>query len=464
MRHVRLLGLLGLLCLGLVVGPAETLGQEAKPFVHSLFGDHMVLQRDMKAPIWGWAKPGEKVTVEMAGKSGTAAADKDGRWEVRLGPFEAGGPHTLKISGPQAVTIQDVLVGDVWLCSGQSNMEWGMTGSDTGDDIPKADFPKIRQTRPGGNWTVCTPESAAGFKAVGFYFARAVQRETGVPIGLVNNAVGGSRIEPWVDPASVASATEVRPALEGGKSSLFIAKTLPLVPYALRGMLWYQGESNGNEGASYLHKLQVLIGGWRKLWGQGDFPLYVVQLPNFQQANDNPAGGDGWAKIREAQLKALAIPNTGVIITIDVGDPGNIHPKNKFDVGERLARWAVAKDYGKKGLVYSGPLYKGMKVEGNKVRISFDHVGSGLMVGKKEGRRPTEEVKDGQLKRFAVAGADKKWVWADAVIEKDTVVVSSPDVPNPVAVRYAFSGNPEGCNLYNKEGLPASPFRTDDWE
>jgi sialate O-acetylesterase len=229
-------------------------------------------------------------------------------------------------------------------------------------------------------------------------------------------------------------------------------------------MLWYQGESNGNEGASYLYKLRVLIGGWRKLWGQGDFPLYVVQLPNFQQANDNPAGGDGWAKIREAQLKALAIPNTGVIITIDVGEPGNIHPKNKFDVGERLARWAVAKDYGKKDLVYSGPLYKGMKVEGNKVRISFDHVGSGLMVGKKEGRRPTEEVKDGQLKRFAVAGADKKWVWADAVIEKDTVVVSSPDVPNPVAVRYAFSGNPEGCNLYNKEGLPASPFRTDDWE
>ncbi|HUX15844.1 MAG TPA: sialate O-acetylesterase, partial [Phycisphaerae bacterium] len=390
--------------------------------------------------------------------------DKDGRWEVRLGPFEAGGPHTLKISGPQAVTIQDVLVGDVWLCAGQSNMEWGMTGSDTGDDIPKADLPKIRQTRPGGNWVVCTPESAAGFKAVGFYFARAVQRETGVPIGLVNNAVGGSRIEPWVDPASVASATEVRPALEGGKSGLFIAKTLPLVPYGLRGMLWYQGESNGSEGTSYLQKLQILIGGWRKLWGQGDFPLYVVQLPNFQKVNDNPAGGDGWANIREAQLKALAIPNTGVIITIDVGEPKNIHPKNKFDVGERLARWALAKDYGKKDLVYSGPLYKGMKVEGNKVRIAFDHVGSGLMVGKKEGRRPTGEVKDGRLKRFAVAGADKKWVWADAVIEKDTVVVSSPDVPNPVAVRYAFSGNPEGCNLYNKEGLPASPFRTDDWE
>jgi len=401
----------------------------------------------------------------MAGKSGTAAADKDGRWEVRLGPFEVGGPHTLKISGPQAVTIQDVLVGDVWLCAGQSNMVWVMKSCDTGDDIVEADLPKIRQTSSGRNWVVCTPQSAPGFHAVGFYFARAVHRETGVPIGLVNNAVGGSRIEPWVDPASVvSSAPELRPALEGGKSSLFIAKTLPLVPYALRGMLWYQGEANGNEGASYLQKLRVLIGGWRQLWGQGDFPLYVVQLPNFQQANDNPAGGDGWAKIREAQLKALAIPNTGVIVTIDVGDPKDIHPKNKFDVGERLARWAVAKDYGKKDLVYSGPLYKNMKVEGNKIRITFDHVGSGLMAGGKEGRKPVEEVKDGQLKRFAVAGADKKWVWADAVIEKDTVVVSSPDVPNPVAVRYAFSGNPEGCNLYNKEGLPASPFRTDDWE
>jgi sialate O-acetylesterase len=227
-------------------------------------------------------------------------------------------------------------------------------------------------------------------------------------------------------------------------------------------MLWYQGESNGGEGDSYYHKMKALITGLRKAWGQGDFPVYFVQLPQLGGAHDNPAGGDGWARIRLAQAKTLSVPHTGMAVTIDVGDPADIHPRNKKDVGERLALWALAKDHGKKDLVYSGPLYKSMKIEGDKVRLSFDHVGKGLMVGRREGKKPVEEVKDGTLKRFAIAGADGKWFWADARIDGDTVVVSSPEVKKPVAVRYAYQFNPAGANLCNRDGLPASPFRTDE--
>jgi sialate O-acetylesterase len=230
-------------------------------------------------------------------------------------------------------------------------------------------------------------------------------------------------------------------------------------------MLWYQGESNGGEGESYYLKLKALIEGMRKTWGQGDFSFYNVQLPNFTGNPDLPAGGDGFSRIREAQAKGLGIKNTGMAVTIDVGDPTNIHPKNKKDVGERLAFWALAKDYGKKDVVYRGPTFKEMKIDGGKARITFDHVaGGGLIVGKKVGKGPVTEDTEGKLKRFAIAGEDQKWVWADAVIDGGDVVVSSPDVPKPVAVRYAFSGNPAGANLYNKAGLPAAPFRTDDWE
>jgi sialate O-acetylesterase len=212
--------------------------------------------------------------------------------------------------------------------------------------------------------------------------------------------------------------------------------------------------------------MNALIGAWRKRWGEGDFPFYLVQLANYQQSNDNPAGGDGWAGLRMAQLKCLQIPRTGLAVAIDLADPNDpndIHPKNKCDVGERLALWALKNEYGK-DVVVSGPLYKGMKSEGAAIRVSFDHVGGGLMVGRKEGRQPAVEVKDAALQRFAVAGEDRKWVWADAVIDGATVVVSSPQVPHPVALRYAYSMNPAGCNLYNREGLPASPFSTDDWQ
>ena len=212
--------------------------------------------------------------------------------------------------------------------------------------------------------------------------------------------------------------------------------------------------------------MKTLIGGWRKQWSQGDFPFYYVQLAPFQDVLEDPAGGNGWAKLREAQTKSLTIPNTGMAVIIDtvpLAEKGDIHPKNKYDVGTRLARWALGRDYGQKQLEVSGPLFKMLKIEGNKVRMAFDHTGTGLMVGKKSGREPAVEDKDAKLQRFAIAGEDKKWFWADAVIVKNTITVSSPEVKKPVAVRYAFQMNPDGANLYNREGLPASPFRTDDW-
>jgi len=237
----------------------------------------------------------------------------------------------------------------------------------------------------------------------------------------------------------------------------------PLIPYAIRGAIWYQGESNGSEGDTYFLKQQALIGGWRRLWQQGDFPFYFVQLANFHPSDHrNPACGDGCAKVREAQRKSLTIPNTGMAVAIDIGDAKDIHPKNKQDVGERLALWALAKDF-KKDLVYSGPLYMGHKVESGTIRVSFEHCGSGLMFGEKHGLEPVKELKDGKTQWVSIAGKDKQWHWADATIDGNTIVVSSDKVAEPVAVRYAYTMNPAGILLYNREGLPASPFRTDTW-
>jgi sialate O-acetylesterase len=236
----------------------------------------------------------------------------------------------------------------------------------------------------------------------------------------------------------------------------------PLAPFAMRGAIWYQGESNGGEGESYYHKTQALVNGWRQLFNP-DLAFYWVQLANFQNPNESAEGGDGWARIREAQRKSLNIKHTGMAVIIDIGEAGDIHPRNKQDVGSRLAVWALHQTYGMKDIVPSGPLYKGQKVEGNSIRLSFDNVGSGLVVGKKEGLAPLLIVKDGKLERFAIAGADKKWHLAEATIDGSDVIVKSPDVKEPVAVRYAYSMNPTGANLYNIEGIPASPFRTDDW-
>jgi sialate O-acetylesterase len=479
---------LAFLLLASAEAPAAPQGRDLR--LPKIFGDHMVVQRGVPIPVWGWAAPGEKIVVNLGGAVAAGTADKDGRWMAKVPPIkQPGGPFDMVVGGRSAVTFKDVLVGDVWVCGGQSNMEWGVGGCNAPGDIQGAKFPLIRcikvQKKPAaapekditGSWQVCSPATVAGFTAVGYFFARTVHEETRVPIGLIDSNWGGTAIEPWIVPdglklvnelsSSRAEADKQAAEWAEGKphtwSVLYNGMIAPVVPYGVKGALWYQGESNGGEGDSYFHKMRALIGGWRQVWGLGDFPFYFVQLANFQQASENPAGGDGWAKIRMAQAKSLQIPNTGMAVTTDIGEAGDIHPKNKQDVGRRLALWALAKDYGKKTLVYSGPLYKDMRVEDNRIRVLFDCTGSGLMVGKKEGLAPTVEAKGERLQRFAIAGANKQWSWANAQIDGKTVVVWSEKVPRPVAIRYAFSMNPQGANLYNKEGLPASPFRTDDW-
>jgi len=495
-----------------------------------IFTDNMVLQRDLPVRVWGWAYAGETVSVTLAGKNATTKADEKGQWSLELAALQTGENLELTVKGNNRLTLKNVVVGDIWVCSGQSNMEMDLGGClGAAEDIQAADLPKIRRIKihhvqaaqPGVDaptatpWQVCSPDTARGFTAVGFYFAREIQQKTGVPIGVVDNNWGGTPIEPWVATEGLELVAELKPAftarqgaikafraelpkaltqLEGwiaqtrrnladgtetglmpampthpggnGWSGMHNAMIHPFVRLPIKGALWYQGESNGGEGETYSDKMRALIGGWRKLWGQGDFPFYFVQLASFQNVTEDPAGGDGWAKLREAQRKSLSIPNTGMAVitdTVPLAEAGDIHPRNKYDVGLRLARWALGRDYGQKELEVSGPLFKALNIEGNKVRLVFDHIGSGLMVGKKEGRTAAIENKEGKLKRFAVAGADKKWHWAEAVIENDTVVVSSPEVTEPVAVRYAFQMNPDGANLYNRDGLPASPFRTDNW-
>ena len=498
-----------------------------------IFNNHMLLQRGLDVPVWGWADAGEEVTVQFAGQTVATTADDNGNWMVRLKPLEASSEgRSLVAKGKNTITVTDVLVGDVWICSGQSNMEWSMNAViNAQEEIKTADYPEIRlfdvpghttaataqSDVPGGNWQPCNPGSVNGFSAVGYFFGRHFHRETGVPVGLIGTNWGGTRIEPWTPPVGFRSVPELKtisdqvdrfdPTTAAGKATwdahlkdveAWIAKTRSslatgtgvsnapqtpgftgsgeptaiynsmvhgLAPYGVRGALWYQGESNGSEGVSYFHKMQALINGWRQVWNQGDFPLYFyfVQLADFQQPNDNPAGGDGWAQLREAQRRALTIPHTGMAVITDIGAANDIHPRNKQDVGQRLALWAL-RDVAKKDVVPSGPLFKEIKIEGSTIRVQFEHAANGLIVGlRKNGLEPTTQVKDGTLKRFAIAGEDKQWHWADAKIDGDTVVVSSKEVAKPVAVRYAYTMNPEGANLYNKEGLPASPFRSDDW-
>jgi sialate O-acetylesterase len=498
----------------------------------ALFADHAVLQRDRPLPVWGWADPGETVSVKLGQETGEAIAGKDGRWQVTLKPQPVSTTAlTFTVAGKNTITRQDVLLGDVWLCGGQSNMEWTLGGSDAAEDIRTADLPRVRQfgvdyhfattpqTEVKGQWSVCSPQTAPGFTAVGFYFARRVYKETGVPIGLLRSCVGGTNIELWMSqetlmttPALASYGKQMRdslatyqkdltaalPAIEqwtakcrdkmkagedlplpptipdfpfGEKMyrprcvTLHNGMIAPLVPFALRGALWYQGENNaGNaaDGAQYLEKKRAMLADWRKWFQDPELPFYFVQLAGWLNPSNDPAGGDGWAHIRDAQRKCLTIPHTGMAVATDIGDPADIHPKNKFDVGERLARWALANEYGKK-LEPSGPLFRNLSIDGNKAIVHFDHIGAGLMVGRKEGRKPVEEQRDQQLKRFAIAGKDRKWVWAEAKIEGNTVICTHPDIANPVAVRYAFTMNPSGANLCNRDGLPASPFRSDDW-
>lgn len=627
----------------------------AEPRLPRLFSDHMVLQRDMPIAVWGWAEPGEKITVILSSNSRTVAAGTDKKWEVTLPAMHEGGPFLLRVEGKRTIELKDVMVGEVWVASGQSNMTYALSGAATADtELPKASFDQIRLfTVPqkvaitpqsdtlAAAWEICTPETAKDFSAVGYFFAKKLYESLGVPIGVIESAWPGTAAEEWTDPESLRADPILQPIVKkwlvkpvtlrtdaaesvdfwlefdgfelirrgdgaavpfsnfddgssrttsGGDwsytwlsaptssfeltslgqgrkgyaakvegkldaestallkanihadhspgdwsefqgirfwvrgkgdfqyqslqptitdwdnyssatmhatpewlqvtvlfkdlkqegwgvvepltldvlsgfqlnifspigypprppSGLYDGMITPLEKYRIRGAIWYQGESNTYRAFQYRTLLPAMIRGWRKIWKEGDFPFLIVQLPNL---GTSPEFGDSiWAELREAQsMTQENVPDTGLAVTIDVGDPLNLHPPRKQEVGERLALWALGTTY-KEKIVYSGPLYDSMKIEGNKIRITFTHVGSGL-----EARGQS-----GELRGFTIAGADHKFHWGNAQIEGGEVVVSSPDVSAPIAVRYAWANSPD-CNLYNNEGLPASPFRTDDW-
>ena len=628
---------------------AQALDEGEKPFLHSLFSENTVLQRDMPVPVWGWTKPGETVTVSMEGKTASATAGADGKWLAKIGPFSAGGPFTLTVAGPQTVKVENVLIGDVWICSGQSNMEQGIgIAANPQEEIAKADYPMIHlytvpklislepRTQVNSKWLVCNPANIAnggwgGFSAVGYFFGRQLHLDLKVPIGLIHTSWGGTVAEAWTSGEALKTMPDFKPSVEmieqtvggnkgvsadqllidwykkndpgteakweapefnaaawktmqlpvlweqaglpnfdgivwfrkeveipagsagkdlalhlgpiddrdttffngvkigakdqynenrdykipgnlvkagkaviavrvldtgggggiwgkpeqmtldGGENPISLAgpwqyqdstpfakcsqipvtnagdpnvttvlyngMIAPLLPYGIKGAIWYQGESNAGRAMQYRTLLPTMIKDWRARFGVGDFPFFIVSLASFMQVDKEPAESQ-WAELREAQLlTAQTLPNAGIAMAIDIGDANDIHPKNKQDVGKRLALAAEAIALGKK-IEYSGPVYKSMEKKDNAIRVSFDHVGAGL------------DAKGGELKGFAIAGDDKKFVWADAKIEGDVVVLSSPKVAAPTTVRYGWGNNPI-CTLYNKDGLPAVPFRSD---
>jgi sialate O-acetylesterase len=469
-----------------------------------LFSDHAVLQRDLPVPVWGTADPDEKVTVKIQEQSVSATAGKDGKWMVKLAKLKAGGPFELKIEGTDGgVTLKNVLVGDVWVASGQSNMEWPVRASadpqkaideSKNDQIRLFTVPKKTSKTPlttvDAKWVECGPTTVPGFSAVAYFFGRDLQQQLKVPIGLIHTSWGGTICEAWAsvpalekhpDFKSVESIwqqqeeafkkalakyqDDVAKAKAAGKtppkppnnpefnpnrpSVLYNAMIAPLIPYGIRGAIWYQGESNAGRAYQYRTLFPLMIQNWRDDWKQGDFAFLLVQLAPFMKIVKDPQES-AWAELRESQLMATTrLPKVGIAVITDVGHETDIHPKQKEPVGHRLALGALALSHDQK-LVYSGPVYDSMKVEEGKAVLSFKHVGGGLV------------AKGGALTGFTICGEDHKFYNADAKIEGDKIVVSSSQVAKPVAVRYGWANFPV-VNLENKEGLPASPFRTDDF-
>ena len=466
----------------LILVPMQTAWGDVR--LPALLSDNMVLQRGAAVRIWGWAGEGEKVTVKLGGQQAAAEA-KDGKWSVMLKPLEAGGPFTMTVAGTNTLERKDILVGDVWVCCGQSNMMFGLArargGAEAIKESPK--YPNIRLfSVPGrksdapvadverARWVPADPGTLSGFSAVGYFFGREVHRTQKVPVGLIN-CVSIVPCHAWVERSFLDENIDLKqflknPIVDGGAN--FNGMIAPLTNFAIRGALYYQGEYDAGRWYWFDQTLEALIRSWRKAWGSGEMPFLFVQLPGYYgqaKAAEHEAGldmptevlaameaadaDDGWSNVRQAQLKVAGrVPNTGMAVTIDVGEALDIHPPDKRPVGERLALWARAMVYGEKGLVHSGPLYESMSLRGGEAVIRFGHTGGGL------------KAKGGKLEGFAVAGPDGSFHWADARIEGDTVVVASPNVPTPKAVRYAWPRYPR-CNLYNAEGLPASPFATD---
>jgi len=443
------------------------------------FVDRVVLQQGIKLPVWGSAPSGTEVTVEFDGQTHTATADEDQSWRVVLDPLvadklnsvnEAPAGRTLTVSasiGGDSViqTVSDILVGEVWLCAGQSNMGGPLKmGPWPPGTIEQANYPALRHWRD-EKWIACTPETSPVFSRVAFCFAREVQAEIKVPIGLVMASVGGSRIELWMpqipDKMYQTLDDKFKEALKRpDRKTHYKTFIQPFLGFGIRGALWYQGEGNDKEGREYFTKMETLITGWRGLWGQGDFPFYFVQIASIGSSEGvAPEMGDGRAKIRNAQLEAMKIENTGMAVTIDIGAVKE-HPRNKYDVGLRLSRWALRNQYGKKELVPSGPIYKAHKVEGESIRVMFDYAENGLMLAKKEGYDPAEPTPGADMPWLSIQAKDGSWHWAKGKIDGNDLLVSSDKVKEPVAVRYAYTQYPLGSNLYNKDGLPASPFST----
>ena len=457
-----------LLLLALLATPAQT---ELK--LHGLFKDGMVLQREQPVPVWGTAEPRRSVTVSVAGQKKTATADAAGKWKVVLDPLKAGGPLEVAVAADRTITLRNVLVGEVWLCSGQSNMGWSVRlSANAAEEIAAARHPQIRlftvprresespETDVDGTWQECSPATIPTFSAVAYYFGRSLQKSLNVPIGLVHSSVGATRAQAWTPRPVLEGASDFKdvfvqhdrekanpnPTVKPvAPSTLWNGMIAPLVPFAIRGTIWYQGE--GNVGSPKMHQslFPALIRSWRKEWG-GEFPFLYVQLANHLARKDAPVESY-WAMLRESQRLTLSVPKTAMATAIDIGDAQDIHPKNKQEVGRRLALAAESVAYGKE-VVYSGPMIASMKREGEKIRLTFTHVGGGLV------------ARGDTLKGFAVAGEDRKFVWAQAKIEGNTVVVWAEGVAKPAMVQYAWADNPE-CALFNKEGLPAPPFQID---
>ena len=467
-----------------------------------IFSSHMVLQSDLRVPIWGRSEAGAVVVVEFSGRQARTKADGKGRWKLALEPLKASstGRELVIRSGDDRVVIEDVLVGEVWFAGGQSNMDYRVGGMARrlaegralvkAAELPAIRFRKINESnspspqedlKRGGGWVVCSPGTVSGFSAVAYVFAQRLHRELGVPVGVMDCSWGGTPIEPYIpieafkghptlerlgELGKAGDIAGVR-ALTGGtyaRSAAWLAGAIyngriaPVAPYAIRGAIWYQAESNcgrGEDPRDYAHKMRALIRGWRGVWGRKNLPVYFVQLPQWPSY--------AWTWMREEQRRALDEPGTGMAVTIDLDYANDIHPPNKIDVGERLARWPLAKVYSRKVPV-SGPLFRGVELRAGTAVVSFLHADGGLMAGKLAGVMKLAKADDGVLHAFELVGKDGAWHAAEAKIDGETVVVTSKQVPSPVAVRYAcYAAAPAGRagNLYNTEGLPASPFCSD---
>ncbi len=485
----------------------------------AVFGDHMVVQQGVPIPVWGWADTEKEITVTLGDRTASAKPGASGAWSVQLDAIPAGGPHVLTVRGSNVIEVKDVLVGEVWLCSGQSNMAMTVGRSkDPEKEAAAATYPQIRmfttarktsdkpQAEASGSWTVCSPQTVSNFSATAYFFARRLHKELSAPVGLLHSSWGGTPVQAWTPWHAQEAVRDLAPVLDAFKRALeshdtekararyekqlaawkeavakaksegkppsrrrprppvdpnlsphspgrlYNAMIAPLAPYAIRGAIWYQGESNAGKTVASLYGLQLrtMIDAWRKDWNK-PFPFLYVQLPNFRTPQQQPSEGDGWTIVREQMLKSLGHPGTGMAVVIDAGEANDIHPKDKQTVGHRLAQWALARTY-RKPIVACGPIFKGMRADASAIICEFDCIGGGLIA-----------LGGGPLRGFALAGEDKQFHWAEARIAGTSVIVTSPKVAKPVAVRYAWAVNP-ACNLGNQEGLPASPFRSDDWE